>query len=265
MKEESRPIVFTNIPIKDKNEDLLGINSEADRIEKAIDEGANIIGIIGEYGTGKSSLIEMLKNKFFSVININTNDTLELTKNFIFQVAIGKSEQFAQYINKRLSKNYNIFSVSISTLRYWKSALFIVLSYFLYKIFSNLPSNIYETSLYKTLSNNSTIDLIESEIITNIIKTIYGIFIDFRYLFLLIASIFLVRILYKNVMAVISTGATKGEKKEDSNDIYLIRIVVRFEKNLFKVPKAGGTYYCYKYMCVFLYMYSQNSSIHDLL
>ena len=71
MKEERKPIVFTNIPIKDKDKDLLGINNEANRIENAIDEGANIIGIIGDYGTGKSSLIEMLKNKFLNVININ--------------------------------------------------------------------------------------------------------------------------------------------------------------------------------------------------
>lgn len=100
MKEERKPIVFTNIPIKDKDKDLLGINNEANRIENAIDEGANIIGIIGDYGTGKSSLIEMLKNKFLNVININmwnsvntkTEDALVLTKNFIFQMAIGKNE-----------------------------------------------------------------------------------------------------------------------------------------------------------------------------
>jgi hypothetical protein len=236
-KENYEPIVFTNVPIKDNNKDLLGINIEANRIEKAIDEGANIIGIIGDYGTGKSSLIEMLKNKFLSVININMwnsvntkeDDALALTKNFIFQMAIGKSEQFAQYINKKLSKNFNILSISISTLRYWKSALTTVFSYFLYKTFSNLPSNIYDTGLYKTLSNDGTIDLIESGIITNIIKFIYGLCIDFRYLFLLIALGFLARILYKNVMAVISTGATKGERKEDSNDIYGVYLEVANE------------------------------------
>ena len=195
MKEERKPIVFTNIPIKDKDKDLLGINNEANRIENAIDEGANIIGIIGDYGTGKSSLIEMLKNKFLNVININmwnsvntkTEDALVLTKNFIFQMAIGKNEQFAQYINKKMSKNFNVLSVSISTLRYWKSTLATVLSYFLYKVFSNLPTNIYDTGLYKTLSNNGIVDLIKSEYITNTIKFIYALCIDFRYLFLLIS------------------------------------------------------------------------------
>ena len=237
MKEERKPIVFTNIPIKDKDKDLLGINNEANRIENAIDGGANIIGIIGDYGTGKSSLIEILKNKFLNVININMwnsvntkpENALELTKNFIFQMAIGKSEQFAQYINKKLSKNFNILSVSISTLRYWKSALSTVLSYFLYKTFSNLPTNIYDTGLYKTLSNNGIVDLIKSEFITNIIKFIYGLCIDFRYLFLLISCAFLARILYKNVMAVISTGTTKGEKKEDCNDIYGVYLEVANE------------------------------------
>ena len=237
MKEERKPIVFTNIPIKDKDKDLLGINNEANRIENAIDEGANIIGIIGDYGTGKSSLIEMLKNKFLNVININmwnsvntkTENALVLTKNFIFQMAIGKNEQFAQYINKKMSKNFNVLSVSISTLRYWKSTLATVLSYFLYKVFSNLPTNIYDTGLYKTLSNNGIVDLIKSEYITNTIKFIYALCIDFRYLFLLISFAFLTRILYKNVMAVISTGATKGEKKEDCNDIYGVYLEVANE------------------------------------
>lgn len=113
---KNKSIVFTNIPINDEEKDLLGISNQVTRIEKAIDDGANIIGIIGDYGTGKSSLIKMLKSKFFRTININMwnsindgqNDSFILTKNFIFQMAIGKSEQFAQYINKKMSKNFNM-------------------------------------------------------------------------------------------------------------------------------------------------------------
>lgn len=238
MKEKRKHIVFTNVPIKNKNKDLLGINNEANRIENAIDEGANIIGIIGDYGTGKSSLIEMLKNKFLNVININmwnsvNNDdgnAIELTKNFIFQMAIGKSEQFAQYVNKKLSKNFNILSVSISTLRYWKSAIFTVLSYFLYKTFSNLPVNIYDTSLYKTLSNNGTIDLIKNENVVSKSKFIYGICIDFRYLFLLISLVFLARILYKMLWRLFLLEQSKGRKKKIVMIymVYIWRLLMRF-------------------------------------
>ena len=239
------PIVFTNIPIKENKNDLLGINIDADRIEQAINEGANIIGIIGDYGTGKSSLIEFLKNRFYKTICINmwnsvdanNIDVLGLTKNFVFQLAIGKSQQFAQYINKRLSKNFNVLSVSISTLRYWKCALFSVITYFTYKICSELPKNIYETSLYKTLSNNGNIDLISDDNTANFIKSLYGGVIDFRNIFLIIALILLFRLLYKNVMAVISSGATKGEKKEDNNDIYGVYLEVANEISNMKIKK----------------------------
>lgn len=239
------PIVFTNIPIKENENDLLGINTDVNRIEQAIDEGANIIGIIGDYGTGKSSLIEFLKNRFNKTICINmwnsvdtdNIDVLGLTKNFVFQLAIGKGKQFAQYINKRLSKNFNVLSVSISTLRYWKCAIFSVITYFIYKICSELPKNIYETSLYKTLSNNGKIDLISDDNTANFIKSLYGGAIDFRYIFLLIALILLFRLLYKNVMAVISSGATKGEKKEDNNDIYGVYLEVANEISNMKIKK----------------------------
>lgn len=242
------PIVFSNVPIKESENDLLGISTDANRIEQAIDEGANIIGIIGDYGTGKSSLIEFLKNRFYKTICINmwnsveadNIDVLKLTKNFVFQLAIGKSQQFAQYINKRLSKNFNVLSVSISTLRYWKCAIVSVVTYFTYKICSELPKNIYETSLYKTLSNDGNIDLIGDDNIANFLKSLYGVAIDFRYVFLIIASILLFRLLYKNVMAVVSSGTTKGEKKEDNNDIYGVYLEVANEISNMKVKKKKG-------------------------
>lgn len=54
-------VVYINKPINEINNDVLGINTHLNRIDKAIDKGANVIGIIGDYGTGKSSLIELLK------------------------------------------------------------------------------------------------------------------------------------------------------------------------------------------------------------
>ena len=233
--KEYNPIVFINNPINDEEEDLIGVSGEARRIENAIDEGANIIGIIGDYGSGKSSLIEILKRNFATSICINmwnsvTNcyNSLEITKNFIFQLAIGKNQRFAQYISKRISKNYNVLSVAISTLKYWKCGLFSALFFCMYKICLDLPNNIYETSLYNSISDYTKVRITNIGL-ADIIKCLYGISIDFRYIYLLISMILLFKLLYNNVMAVVSAGVKKGETGEDVNDIYGIYLEVAKE------------------------------------
>ena len=128
-------MVYINKPISNFEEDVLGVKTYVDRIDKAIKDEANVIGVIGDYGTGKSSLIELLKNKYPDSININMwNNTYSkennenpneksiknLTKNFLFQMAMGDGRQFAQYINKKLSKNYGILSIIKSGKHFWR-------------------------------------------------------------------------------------------------------------------------------------------------
>ena len=69
--EINNSTIFVNNPINDDKQDVLGIKTYVNRINQAIDDGANIIGIIGDYGTGKSSLIELIKSKHKNSININ--------------------------------------------------------------------------------------------------------------------------------------------------------------------------------------------------
>ena len=130
--EKENTIIFINKPIKDETEDVLGINSYAKRINKAIDEGANIIGVIGDYGTGKSSLIELIKKKHNNTVNVNmwgnnkkieNNNIQALTKNFLFQLSMGKDETFAKYISKKLSKSYGMISIILSDKQILKKML----------------------------------------------------------------------------------------------------------------------------------------------
>lgn len=128
------PIVFKNSPATTEDEDLFGFYIQADAIFKAIQNDSNIIGIIGDYGTGKSSLTEILKQKlnkkeYKNVITINLWDGLDsgqtaannteislTTKSFLYQLAFANDKNnkgFAKYINQRLSRNYGKISISM--------------------------------------------------------------------------------------------------------------------------------------------------------
>ena len=64
-------------PINNKADDLFNITSYVDDLEKAINDGAKFIAIDGEYGSGKSSLVNMLsvrekdKNNKTTFVNVN--------------------------------------------------------------------------------------------------------------------------------------------------------------------------------------------------
>ena len=129
------PIVFMNTPISEDEEDLLGIRPTVDAIKSAIQSGAKMIGVIADYGTGKSSLTDMLcKDSSSNAIKINMWDSLskqksqseddvevisELTKSFLFQLALGHSTNAAKYVNRKLSKGYSILSFSLSSENMW--------------------------------------------------------------------------------------------------------------------------------------------------
>lgn len=53
---------FLEKPIVNKSEDLFNISSYVEDLENAIADGAKFIAIDGEYGSGKSSLVNILKN-----------------------------------------------------------------------------------------------------------------------------------------------------------------------------------------------------------
>lgn len=136
-----KPIVFVNNPIKSNDSDVIGFSSQVETISDAIDNGeATMIGVIADYGTGKSSMTEMLKNRYVDLgyptpIKVNMWDSLSdstnqatnesvsksanqvsnesvsnLTKSFLFQLANGHNRRLGSYVNKLLSKNYGTIS-----------------------------------------------------------------------------------------------------------------------------------------------------------
>lgn len=149
----AKPIIFVNNPITSIEKDVIGFASQIQIICNAVENGATMIGIIADYGTGKSSMTEMLKNRFVEDKNpiplkVNMWDSLSgdfdagsdetvstLTKSFLFQMANGHSHRFGSYVNRLLSKNYG--NISFSTNHFVKLSICMFLSaclYVLYKI-----------------------------------------------------------------------------------------------------------------------------------
>lgn len=174
-------ILFNNSPIGNSNNDIFDLKIKAQAVKKAIDEKANTVALIGEYGSGKSSLTNILyednKECFEKPIYINLwdcvckhdNETSKnqnqidiFTKSFLYQFAAGYgNKSFSKYINQRLSKNYGKLSLSTSG---WKGtkfligiALFLFLVLFIGKIPISIPirnCNItipYQLSLFLSL------------------------------------------------------------------------------------------------------------------
>ena len=154
-------IVFVNSPISSEKDDAIGFESQIQTLSNAIDSGSNMIGIIADYGTGKSSMTKLLdiylheksnskehKTKYTrKPIKINMWDCMQndqgektagvsdLTKSFLFQLSHGHNTKFGSYINKLLSKNYGNISFGVNTKRFW---VFFALAAFMYSIYKVL-------------------------------------------------------------------------------------------------------------------------------
>ena len=126
--------VYTNTPIGSEDIDYVGLKSYANHIDVALSK-SNVIGIIGDFGTGKSSLIEYLKNNNlknkYQVASINmwgiskekdlengTNDNnINVHINFLYQLALCLTTQrTCKSINRRINPNYGLFSFDINML-----------------------------------------------------------------------------------------------------------------------------------------------------
>ena len=62
--EPTAKSLYLNRPIAEPEADKIGMGVYVDYIEDAMHKGANMIAVISEYGTGKSSLIELLERKY---------------------------------------------------------------------------------------------------------------------------------------------------------------------------------------------------------
>ena len=149
--ESEEIILFNNAPLDNSEEDVFDFNIKAKALNSAINNKARAIALIGEYGSGKSTLTNLLfeqnKDTFEKPIYINLWDCIckkenkdddkerinQFTKSFLYQFASGNKEKtgFTRYINQRLSKNYGKLSVAVSKIRSLLS-LFVAVIIFLF-------------------------------------------------------------------------------------------------------------------------------------
>ena len=112
---EKKVPVYTNVPIGNDDIDYVGLKTYANHIDAALRK-SNTIGVIGDFGTGKSSLIEYLKNNRLkdryqvapiNLWNVNketSNRNIDVHIHFLYQLALClTSQRFAKSINRRVN------------------------------------------------------------------------------------------------------------------------------------------------------------------
>ena len=194
------PVVFVNKPITNSNEDVIGFENQIDILNEAVLQGARIIGVIADYGTGKSSLTELFvhsieeteqqkssfyKKKKCSPIYVNLWDSLNkrkitqeasvsvLTHSFLYQLSNGYDTRFGKHINRLLSKNYE--NVSFSFNGSSKNYFFLIFAGFLFALY--LISGISGTGIIKHLSTSFNVELNTVDTIGSVIKIVGPIFL----------------------------------------------------------------------------------------
>lgn len=148
-KKNSNNTIYLNRPIQNEDEDWIGISTYVDKLDAAVDAGARIVAVTSDFGTGKSSLISLYKNRvenpFWNcfgrgkkVLSINMwgayvqqDENLtdrqgdsgqekevmptELHKAFIYQLVSRMNpndRRKSHYISRRLSKDFGIWAVN---------------------------------------------------------------------------------------------------------------------------------------------------------
>lgn len=135
------PVPLVNQPLEKLDQDAFYMNVQVKELEKAVDDGANFIGIFSEYGGGKSSIVRNFvkseeKYQFCNICLWNyegekKQDTAggltPFTHSFLYQLSkILKRNSFTRHINRMLSKNYKQLSFSTDICR-WKKGLLVFL------------------------------------------------------------------------------------------------------------------------------------------
>jgi hypothetical protein len=132
VKNSITPVIFHNTPISDEKDDIFGFKEQVNILDNVIESGSTLIGIIGDYGSGKSSLTEncqkKLCEKYGQAIRINMWDTIKqggedhnfsfIIRSFLYQLAQGNGKNninFARYINERQSRNFGKLSLTMAS------------------------------------------------------------------------------------------------------------------------------------------------------
>ena len=129
-------VLFMNKPISEATADEIGVGVYVDYLESAIEKGADMIAIISGFGTGKSSLIELLKTKYhgwkkekkqervYCQVNLwsqlETGGTkkedgiksIDLHRSFLYQLISAVYPHKSSYFSRRTGRNFGLFKIS---------------------------------------------------------------------------------------------------------------------------------------------------------
>lgn len=145
MNFQKRKQVILNQPLEDEANDWVGVRVYVDKLEAAINDGAKMIAVTSDFGSGKSSLLAMyrkriekgvlhLRPKYMYTVNMwevldkmneGGSSVVELHKSFLFHIINQLSPLKGSYISKRLSKNYGLFSIQSDS---WFKKIVLVLA-----------------------------------------------------------------------------------------------------------------------------------------
>ncbi len=132
-KKKYKHKIILNQPIEEQDEDWIGISSYVDRLDEAVQMGAQMVAITSDFGSGKSSMISLLKKRYkrkprwkIKSINMWSNleesgggntvdkkeaNRVELHKSFVYHLISQINTRRGSYLSKRLSKNFGLFQI----------------------------------------------------------------------------------------------------------------------------------------------------------
>lgn len=159
VNSKKKSITFINMPITSADEDKIGISQCASELKDVIKKGAQSIAITSDFGGGKSSLVRYLESKYsclttkFCYVNlwsqIESSDSENLHKSFIYQLASQISLRKGNYVSRRLSQNYGMLGITLP------SIFSTILSFIMFFIFA---IGFLCTTLYETVSEYIAFD-----------------------------------------------------------------------------------------------------------
>lgn len=222
----AKELIFLNLPLSEDDVDLIGVSKYVSKLTTAIEKNAQFIALTSEFGSGKTSIIHRLENKFvtekkYEVIKINlwisliqSKTILDIHKSFLYQLASQIDVRKGTYINKRLSKNYGLISILSKNKWHKILSISIVFLFFMIKILEYTSSKF--GNLYIIFQG------LDFNLFDSIVFTIY----------LVIALVITYLIFDADI--IFSSNKSEGNRTIDENEIIdLYRTLILEEKNLF--------------------------------
>lgn len=164
-KQMGDEMLFLNTPISDDSQDIIGVNTYVEKLNASIDSGVQMIAVTSPFGSGKTSISELLEKKrnksdekiikisMWSQFNGDNKkcSTNDLHRAFVYQLSSQISHKRGTYINRRLSTNYGLFKLHANKTRYWIIFILAILLLLLSQIITTFSEQL---SLLLSFSEN---------------------------------------------------------------------------------------------------------------